>query len=378
MKWKRTLTSLIHARLVPSALSQGVSTQALTLACSQLVFDRIDPYVLPPSSLARTHDLTSIITSIESPGTIGSNHLHQIVGGNAFNATMPFGEDPAAQSTCTTCTFADDFSNYWTGSLFFRSREGKYKKVKQLGVLYFEKARGGMKIYYFAHINHQTKMRAFPPGFRMRTGDPRIRDNTTFAAAKNSYVESIYYTCLQDGYTRFINESSHFPTGPCPGGILSTIYFHPCWDGVNLDSPDHQSHVAWPKEGFEAFNRGTHSGCPASHPVQIPMIVLETRWDTSEFSPENGYEWPEDGSQPFVWSFGDTTGYGQHADYLFGWRGDSLSKAFTACTESRSAGCGLPQRDITVGNECFKKQQMVEEVEGWLDEMPGGHVADGI
>lgn len=39
---------------------------------------------------------------------------------------------------------------------------------------------------------------------------------------------------------------------------------------------------------------------------------FEVIWDTSAFN--DPADWPEDGSQPFVWSFGDSTGYGNHAD----------------------------------------------------------------
>jgi hypothetical protein len=35
-------------------------------------------------------------------------------------------------------------------------------------------------------------------------------------------------------------------------------------------------------------------------------------WDTTVFSDES--LWPTDGSQPFVYSMGDGTGYGQHGD----------------------------------------------------------------
>lgn len=33
------------------------------------------------------------------------------------------------------------------------------------------------------------------------------------------------------------------PPAPCKGGIRSNIIFPTCWDGKNLDSPDHKSHV---------------------------------------------------------------------------------------------------------------------------------------
>jgi hypothetical protein len=51
-----------------------------------------------------------------------------------------------------------------------------------------------------------------------------------------------------------------------------------CWDGVNLDSPDHKSHVAYPKQGAASFS-GTSVGgdCPSTHPVKIPQVMLEVR-----------------------------------------------------------------------------------------------------
>ena len=66
-----------------------------------------------------------------------------------------------------------------------------------------------------------------------------------------------------------------FPTVPCLGGIRSNIVYPTCWDGKNLDSPNHQDHVAYPVNGPAAFlNTGD---CPASHPIKIPQLMLEVR-----------------------------------------------------------------------------------------------------
>jgi hypothetical protein len=83
---------------------------ALRFACSQLHYGRLDPVV--------------------EPGVIPSAHVHQIVGGNAFNATMA--PEPDKRATCTTCVFTQDKSNYWTAVLYFRHRNGTYERVDQI------------------------------------------------------------------------------------------------------------------------------------------------------------------------------------------------------------------------------------------------------
>ena len=49
---------------------------------------------------------------------------------------------------CTTCTFTDDLSNYWTANLYFRARNGTFKRVPQMPNRFLEGSRQGMTIYY--------------------------------------------------------------------------------------------------------------------------------------------------------------------------------------------------------------------------------------
>jgi hypothetical protein len=53
-------------------------------------------------------------------------HLHQIVGGDAFNVTMDPSNDIATTSKCTSCSFVQDKSNYWTAVMFFKAKNGTY------------------------------------------------------------------------------------------------------------------------------------------------------------------------------------------------------------------------------------------------------------
>lgn len=72
-----------------------------------------------------------------------------------------------------------------------------------------------------------------------------------------------------------------------------------CWDGKNIDSPNHKDHVAYPTSG--SFESG--GPCPSTHPVKMPQLMYEVMWDTTPFN--DAALWPEDGSQPFVYSMGD-------------------------------------------------------------------------
>ncbi|KAH8789210.1 hypothetical protein BGZ57DRAFT_734365, partial [Hyaloscypha finlandica] len=77
--------------------------------------------------------------------------------------------------------------------------------------------------------------------------------------------------------------------------------------------------------------------------------------DTGKF---NKSPWPTDSSQPFMSSQGDPTGYGHHADYVFGWKGDSLQKAMDARCD---VGCPqLKTQDSATANTC-KRGQIAKE-----------------
>lgn len=107
MKWKKGLHVALGLLVNPT-----LAQQMIRFGCSQLVIARNDPLV--------------------NPGVPLSPHVHQIVGGNSFNISMdPATHDLVRDSTCTSCTFSEDFSNYWTAVLYFRARNGTYQRVRQ-------------------------------------------------------------------------------------------------------------------------------------------------------------------------------------------------------------------------------------------------------
>ena len=250
MQWK----ALSLALLVELCSGQG-SIAMMRFSCSQLVVDRLDPLV--------------------NPGSVPSPHLHQIVGGNSFNASMdPATHDPVTASTCTSCTFSEDFSNYWTAVLYFRARNGTYKRVPQM-VEPGLRAVGGIAVYYIPTIDGKTSSTAFRPGFRMLVGDASLK--------ANGPTKKVCHRCMpKTGDNSNINcgapDTQSLPKTACAGGIRSVITFPTCWDGKNTDSPDHRSHVSYPTGGGDSFGSGA---CPASHPVKIPQLMLEIMWNVS-------------------------------------------------------------------------------------------------
>lgn len=171
-----------------------------------LYFYQTLSFVILPSKVVISTRLDPVV----QPGTT-STHLHNIVGGNRFNATY----DSAflLSSTCTTSPITADKSNYWQPAMYFMN--------KTTNPISFTRVPSGYNIYYIPRGN-SGEIKAFPPGFKMVAGDPN----------KNSYNASLFqdqaisYVCL-DYHNGAVNgqQTPGFPIVNCPGkaSIPSTL-----------------------------------------------------------------------------------------------------------------------------------------------------------
>jgi hypothetical protein len=335
-------------------LAQNAAAQfnMLRFACSQLVVERTDPIV--------------------NPGMLYTPHLHQIVGGNSFNVTMdPSSHDLFKGSTCTSCNFKEDTSNYWTAVMFFKAKNGTFKRVPQTGNGGPQGQlvnKGGLDIYYIP----SGKTTAFKPGFRMVAGNAANTEETKVPRA------NICHRCWKS-----TNDNQFTGGAPCTGAdtvavpmdlsckmIRQTIIFPHCWDGKNLDSPDHKSHVSYGGGG------GASGGgaCPSTHPVKLPQIMYELMWNTSSFMDKSIF--PDNGANPFIYSM-NLGGAAAHGDYVFGWKDNSLQLAMDKnCNLNKDcAAAGLHALTPDTYSSCTKKQQAPEDVDGWLKALPMGEMA---
>ncbi|UKZ67872.1 uncharacterized protein TrAtP1_009031 [Trichoderma atroviride] len=291
--------TLKQSALAALAAAAGAQAQLFTVNCAPLTQFRGDPIV--------------------SPGEI-SSHVHAVVGGTAFSLSTTPAQARAASAT--TCDKILDQSNYWQPQVYHQRTDGQFELVTFQGsaAYYIQRACD----YAPGRTNcDQAPLPIAPPqGLIMLVGDPNRR---TFNASSFE-DQAISHVCLD---ANPVPDSNTFPSKQCER-MRSETFFPSCWDGVNLDSTTHKSHVAFPAIG--AYNTGV---CPQSHPKAILSVFYEFFYDTGSIQNYNR----------LVYADGDATGYSLHADYLQGWKDqNALNNAIATCTGPNGVndpGCSL-------------------------------------
>ena len=95
-----------------------------------------------------------------------------------------------------------------------------------------------------------------------------------------------YFNC--DGPT---GTQGHYPdivaaAAKCPAGNrLGAIINAPdCWNGKDLDSPDHRSHMAYASYGDWGYRK-----CPATHPYVVPNFTMGVWYTTDNNLDRSGF-----------------------------------------------------------------------------------------
>ena len=187
----------------------------------------------------------------------------------------------------------------------------------------------------------------------MLAGSPMLR-----SGGSSLEQQAVSFVCLD--YAKGSSSWGSLPTQNCPQGLRAQIVFPSCWDGKNLDSADHKSHMAYPW--------GVSTGdCPSTHPVRLMTLFYEVTFTVDQFA----NRWYAGRDQPFVFSTGDPTGYGFHGDFQNGWDIDVLTKAIVQCQASSGQESDCPLFDLRYGQSCHVTPQVNEVVSGNLTQLPG-------
>lgn len=171
------------------------------------------------------------------PGAAGASHLHDFVGATTTNANST---PQTLLAGGTTCLIPGDKSAYWVPALYANGQRILPQGTSKHALFYYRRkgAANGVVV------------QAFPLGLKMIVGN---------AHASGPYANSrIIWKCGPGSGTDLPQ-----PPTQCNSGVMVvSLQFPNCWDGKNLDSANHSSHMAYPNG----------NSCPASHPVVLPRI----------------------------------------------------------------------------------------------------------
>ena len=225
-----TMTSVAAAG--PGAAKQWVATAALAQPALKSIAttDFGVPFSVGCGFSHRSHD-----DPIVYPRQPGRSHDHTFFGSPATDAFST--GDSLLENAQTTCANQADASAYWVPTLFVAGRA-----VEPLALI--------------ATYSRRTSrpVDPFPAGLKVIAGDANARQ------PQPTRVTS--WSCAVPDAVR----SSTIPR--CPGtrrgGLRLQVNFPDCWDGEQLDSAAHKSHMAY----------STRAACPRLHPVEVPALSL--------------------------------------------------------------------------------------------------------
>jgi hypothetical protein len=201
------------------------------------------------------------------PGQSGRSHLHQFFGNTAADANSTYRSLRTTGNS--TCNSPLNRSAYWMPAML----DGAGGVVRPDFV----------SIYYKrlpASDPHCRTMAAggcvpLPRGLRFIFGYDMINGAPKTGAG---YFNCQGPTATPGAYPDIVTAAKYCPAGNQLGAIITAPT---CWDGVNVDSADHRSHVA-----YAYYDNGV-AKCPADHGFVIPGFTLgvwytvDSRLDTS-------------------------------------------------------------------------------------------------
>ncbi len=212
------------------------------------------------------------------PGKPGLSHDHTFLGNSTTNA---FSTLDTLEGGTSSCRRPGDTAAYWVPTLVASSGQAILPRAAT--------------VYYRRRT--LAPVTAFPQGFKLIAGN-----------SKATSAQGLRITSWNCGPIAEIRPQVTIPT--CPDadrqGLALHVQFPDCWDGVDLDSADHQSHMAYSVRGV----------CPAGHAVAVPAVQVNVRY------PSAG------GAGLTLASGGQFSG---HADFFNAWNQAALERLVNGC-----------------------------------------------
>jgi hypothetical protein len=226
---KRVLTLLCFAVAALAAPAQAGAAKAgqFTVACSYHHMLADDPIVFPSQA--------------------GMSHSHDFAGATSTDASST---NSSLLAGGTTCSRALDRSAYWVPTVY---QNGDPIHAREF------------RAYYRGSGFDGSVVKPFPRGLRIIAGNSKVTD-----AGPYQPVSIASWACTIPGGGADGDEVEVESVPSTCGGqpLRARLVFPQCWNGRDLDSPDHKSHMAYAVRGK----------CPATHPVVLPQLTLSIRY----------------------------------------------------------------------------------------------------
>jgi len=223
--------------------------------------------------------------AIVYPGQKGASHLHAYFGNTGANyASTRASIESTGDSTCAGGTA--NRTGYWVPAVI-DTKDGAPVKPDKL------------MVYYKTSYRVKSPVSAFPAGLRMIAGDMKAIGPQ----------DRISWTCFNSA----MSKTSKVIPIDCPVGatLEGTIEFPICWDGKNLDSADHKSHMSYEAQLQKAPFTWS---CPATHPVLMPTMTEKVQYVITEAGQTARWRLSSDN-----YATDKLGGYSLHADWFNGW-----------------------------------------------------------
>lgn len=224
------------------------------------------------------------------PNQQNATHHHIFYGNTSINYKSDLANLPnVGNSTCAGGTA--NRSAYWTPTLI--NTDTNAPVMPDFSIFYYKK-------------NVSTPIVSPPKGLRMLSGNSKATIEDEAQGRFTCYNPNVWY-----GWTKKINS--------CKAGeiLFMTIEFPSCWDGKNLDSPNHKDHMTHPVADL----------CPASHPVAIPVITFTLEYKITADNQNAKWRLASDN---YAYD-GTNAGFSMHGDWVNGWNQEVLDGIVKNC-----------------------------------------------
>lgn len=180
--------------------------------------------------------------------------------------------------------------------------------------------------YYSAGVDDLSSIQPIPLGLKMIAGDGMAMPGM----AQDTSIVRWHCQSWESSDATNPRWSSSIPECVAPDRLRMDIFFPSCWNGIDLDSADHKSHLAYP------VNNGGPNGtvCPASHPVPIIRVSFHYAYGVKPevYDPQSkssrGWRFASDMYEVSTITPG---GMSLHGDWFNAWHPEALQAVLDGC-----------------------------------------------